>query len=113
MTTTLTKAKRGTYFVIHNAALLLVYSTVLTQLPTPSSPTSTTSPSFNHTGGCFPRPTPDGLFNQLVGFLEYKGDKTMTHVPVKIKSPGKSVIPCDKNEMVLATLNIISLVEES
>lgn len=41
------------------------------------------------------------------------GRGSTTHVPVKMMSPGNSVVPCDKNEIVFATLNIISLVEDS
>lgn len=69
----------------------LVNSTLFVQVPTPSRPTSTVSPSFSQSCGFLPIPTPWG-------------------VPVKIKSPGKRVVPWLKKAIVLATPKIISLV---
>lgn len=76
-------------------------STLFVQVPTPSSSTSTTSPSFSHTCGFLPMPTPWGLqhntwiSDRIVTFggAERKGGKNNTHVPVKITSPGISVVP--------------------
>ena len=46
---------------LYNFDLLLIYSILFTQVPIPSSPTSTTSPSLSHNGGFLPIPTPCGL----------------------------------------------------
>lgn len=98
----------------YNLACGLPNSTLLTMVPTPSRVTSQISLSFNHTGGFLPAPTPDGLRK----IVNYNKSDTMsqagrTHVPVKIRSPGSSVVPWLKNEIVLATPKIISAVFES
>lgn len=85
-------------------------TTRLTQDPTPSSATSTRSPSFSHSAGFRPMPTPWGLCVRISTARCRPWD--CTYVPVKIRSPGKRVVPCDKNAIVLATPKIISLVEE-
>ena len=67
-------------------------STTLVQVPTPSSSTSMTSPFLNQTGcGFLPMPTPWG-------------------VPVQMRSPGRSVVPLLRKEIVLRTLKIWSRV---
>ena len=63
-----------TSFSHYSLGLLLTCSILLMQVPMPSRPTSTTSPSFSHIAGFLPEPTPCG-------------------VPVKIKSPGRRVVP--------------------
>ena len=62
-------------------------STLFVQVPTFSRLTSTTSPSFIHSLGFRPIPTPEG-------------------VPVNIMSPGSSVVPRLRKEIVCLTLNI-------
>ncbi len=78
----------------YSLALALANSTLLVQVPTPSNPTSTTSPSFSQSCGFRPIPTPCG-------------------VPVKITSPGKSVVPWLKKAIVFAIPKIMSFVLES
>lgn len=58
----------------YSFAFVFENSTLFEHVPTPSSSTSTTSPSFSQTCGFLPIPTPCG-------------------VPVKIKSPGSRVVP--------------------
>lgn len=88
--------------------------TLFTQAPTPFKPTSATSPSFSHRGGFLPPPIPSGL---VIGVsknpLGIPMGENGTYVPVKIKSPGRSVVPRDRNEILLATPKTMSLVDES
>lgn len=67
-------------------------STLLVQVPTFSSSTSTTSPSFNQTFGSRPMMTPAGL-GESAWSLDKEALTISTHVPVKIRSPGISVMP--------------------
>ena len=90
--------------------LLLTWTTLFTHVPIPSSPTSTMSPSRSHSGGFRPAPTPWGLLGFSNVLWRMGG---IAYVPVKIKSPGKSVVPCERKAIVCATPNIISLVDDS
>ena len=96
---------------IHSLELGLSKTTRLTHDPTPSSETSTSSPSFSHNAGLRPMPTPWGL-SLGVSSSSLIAPLAATHVPVKIRSPGWSVVPWDRKAMVLATWKIMSLVDE-
>src|SRR5437660_1906270 len=66
-------------------------TTGLRNSPTPSISTSTSSPGLRNTGGLRAAPTPGG-------------------VPVKIRSPGSSVITCERNWISCGTLKMNSRV---
>lgn len=97
----------------HNLASLVKNSTLLVQVPTPSSDTSTTSPSFSQSCGVRPMPTPEGLSLLSASFCRYNRRDGgfcygRTYVPVKITSPGRRVVPWLKKAMVFLTLKIMS-----
>lgn len=59
-------------------------------------------------------PRPDSLWAETSVSMNFGMQSVKNaHVPVKIKSPGNRVVPWERNEMVLATPKIISLVDES
>src|SRR5690349_12386552 len=67
--------------------------TGLLRIPTLSTSISTMSPAFRYRGGCMPMPTPSG-------------------VPVRITVPAYNVVLPLKKETRVATLKIMSAVEE-